>query len=171
MSLMYNEYIIASNNSINDNKYNAQKVAKSSAYKLKKMLKPLIRMLRSSSNKKQRINHQKSYESESSQEMFWSSEIEDNSCNEELESRIFREIQHCPEDAAVYVYDGQECERQSVARDQTFVPVHFARTEAGTFFWTTIQKQVDEDLIQPTYCQSAYQHPELQCRGDRWVQA
>lgn len=166
MSLMYeNDYIISSNNSINDNKYNAQKVAKSSAYKLKKMLKPIIRMLRSKSSKK----NQNSYET--TQSDFWASEIEDNSCNEELESRIFREIQYCPEDAAVYVFDGEACQRQKVTRDQTYVPVHFARTEAGTFFWTTVQKPVDEDLIQPTYCTSSYQHPELQYPGDRWVQA
>lgn len=194
-TMSYNEYIIASNNSINDNKYNAQKMAKSPSHKLKRMLKPILRMLRNQksnnnnnkSNKKTIDDNDYAYDnhkntsiengsgccsSNTSGDNFWGlSEVDDNSANEELESRIFREIEQCPVDAAVYVYDDDyTCELQSVERDQKFVPVHFARTEAGTFFWTTMQKPVDYELVQPTYCCSEFQQPELQF-GDRWVQA
>lgn len=59
-----------------------------------------------------------------------------------------------------------------------YVPVRFARTEAGTFFWTTnlqpvtstIMPSVDEDLVQPAYCYSNYQYPLMQFQ-DRWAQA
>lgn len=174
MSLMYNEYIIASNNSINDNKYNAQKVAKSSTYKLKKILKPLMKMLSRKVSTRNPNKHQnaKNYQLEKSygeESCYWSSEIdEENSANEELESRLFDEIRTCDENAAIFVYDGDECSLQSVHREQRFVPVHFARTEAGTFFWTTVTKPVVPEVIQPTFCCSAFQHCSA---GDRWVQA
>lgn len=177
MSALYNEYIIASNNSINDNKYNHAKLAKSPSHKIKKILKPILRMLRQkgSSSKKQSAskpanNSVDSFCHEEYEQDFWGCEADDNSANEELESRIFNEIEQCGNDAAVYVYNNDECELQAVHADQKFVPVHFARTEAGTFFWTTMQKPVDYELVQPTYCCSGYQIPQLQY-GDRWVQA
>lgn len=172
MSALYNEYIIASNNSINDNKYNTEKMAKSTSYKIKRILKPILRMLRQKSKKQKTecvYDNQKNASVESCDD-FWASEIDDNSANEELESRIFREIDQCQDNAAVYVYENDDFEIQPVQRDQRFVPVHFARTEAGTFFWTTMQKPADYDLVQPTYCCSEYQQPQLQF-GDRWVQA
>lgn len=170
MSALYNEYIIASNNSINDNKYNTEKMAKSSSYKLKRLLKPILRMLRQKSKKQKTVYENQKNASIESCDDYWASEIDENSANEELESRIFREIDQCHDDAAVYVYENDDFEIQPVKRDQRFVPVHFARTDAGTFFWTTMQKPADYDLVQPTYCCSAYQQPQLQF-GDRWVQA
>lgn len=181
MSAYYNDYIIASNNSINDNKYNAQKLAKSPSYRLKKILKPILRILRqknnknasqsSSSNSNRSSNSKANYSMESYtheeyQQDFWSSEIDDNFANEELESRILNEIEQCNNDAAIYVYSDDECEMQAVHQDQKFVPVHFARTEAGTFFWTTMQKPVD--LEESSHCCSGYNSSHC---GDRWVQA
>lgn len=165
MSALYNEY--ACNNSYNDNLYNNQ-LAKSASttYKIKKILKPLLRMLKNktTASKKQQFL-------QAAKEDLCA--CDDNSANEELESRIFSEIEQCPEDAGVYVYNDEfgGCELQSVQRDQQFVPVHFARTNAGTFFWTTMTKEVDCDLVQPTYCCSHFQQPEFQHCGDRWVQA
>lgn len=184
MSAYYNDYIIASNNSINENKYNAAKLAKTRSYKIKKILKPILRILgqKSSAKSANRFNREKtenkvnhSMESGSSNEYchqdeyqydYWSSEIDDNFANEELESRIIREIEQCDDDAAIYVYNNDECELQAVHRDQKFVPVHFARTEAGTFFWTTMQKPVDYEQSSH-YCAN-HNQPHF---GDRWVQA
>lgn len=176
-----NECVISSNNSINENKYNMQRMEKSTAaYKIKKILKPLLKMLK---NKKAVAKQQQHYfESNLIKTCddfdFWQSSpdsacpCDDNSANEELEARIFQEIEQCEQDAGVYVYNDElgACELKPVERDQQFVPVHFARTNAGTFFWTTMNKDVDCDLVQPTYCCSYFQQPELQC-GDRWVQA
>ncbi|XP_055708789.1 enhancer of split m4 protein-like [Phlebotomus papatasi] len=160
------EFIISSNNSINDNMYNAKK-AKSPAHRVKKMLKPLLKLLSQSRRPKHLGKSCHSHDFD-----FWSPcPSHDNSANEELEARIFSEIAQCADDAAVYVYNPEdgECQLQPVTRDQQFVPVHFARTDAGTFFWTTMGKEVDCDLIQPTYCCSHFQQPQLQ--HDRWVQA
>lgn len=173
--LYTNEYLISSNNSINDNKYNAEKVSKSTSYKIKKMLKPLLRLLKNKSNKSNKKNHSYDDSNQSQcsyieEDCFWSSEIDDNSANEALEAKLFNEINNCMENAAIYVYkEDNTCEMQPVFQDQTFVPVHFARTEAGTFFWTTMQRPVDCDLIEP-HCTSDHQVPQLQF-GDRWVQA
>lgn len=173
MSAYYNDYIIASHNSINENKYNSEKLAKSPSYKIKKILKPILRILRKK-NKNSSISsagssnnttktQQSSLDCFEYQPDFWSSEIEDNLANEELEARILDDIAHCEDDAAIYVYNNDECELQAVERHQTFVPVHFARTEAGTFFWTTMQRTVDYE--EPSCC---YNLPHS---GDRWVQA
>lgn len=191
--MCYNDYIIASNNSINENKYNAEKLAKSPTYRIKKILKPILRILRQKSTttttnnnsrntKKSQKSNKKSvavdYSLDSNhccydhyecqhQSDHWSEEIDDNFANEELESRILNEIATCQDDAAIYVYNDDECELQTVHRDTTFIPVHFARTEAGTFFWTTMQKQPmhddDDSNSESTHCWS-------HC-GDRWVQA
>lgn len=170
MSAYYNDYVIASNNSINENKYNAQKLTKSPSYRIKQILKPILRVLSKKSSKKAKAAN-KSMESNNSsqcysynqQNDFWSSEIDENFANEELESRILNEINECENNAAIYVYnEDDECEMHSVHRDQTFIPVHFARTEAGTFFWTTMQRPAydnDDEISCWSHC------------GDRWVQA
>lgn len=61
--------------------------------------------------------------------------------------------------------------------EEVYVPVRFARTEAGTFFWTTnlspmvtMSPSSDDDLIQPALCNSHGQYPQLQFQ-DRWAQA
>lgn len=177
MSAYYNDYIIASHNSINENKYNSEKLAKSPSYKIKKILKPILRILRKK-NKNSSISSASSNSSNSTnttkiqqtsldcfeyQQDFWSSEVEDNLANEELEARILDEIAHCEDDAAIYVYNNDECELQAIERHQTFVPVHFARTDAGTFFWTTMQRTVDYEDASCCY--------NLPHSGDRWVQA
>lgn len=178
--MCYNDYIIASNNSINENKYNTEKLAKSPSYRIKKILKPILRILRQktfSSNKKSTrksvaankltnidysLDSNQCYYHDECQHQndYWSSEIDENFANEELESRIINEIADCEDDAAIFVYNDDECELQAVHRETTFIPVHFARTEAGTFFWTTMQKPIDDGET------SCWSH----C-GDRWVQA
>ncbi|XP_059608223.1 enhancer of split m4 protein-like [Phlebotomus argentipes] len=152
------DFIIASNNSINDNTYNAKK-AKSAVHRVKKLLKPLLKLL---------TQPKPLGKSCHSHDFDFYAPCDDNAANEALEARILQEIAQCESDAAVYVYDDGDCRLQPVSRDQQFVPVHFARTDAGTFFWTTMAKEADCDLIQPTYCCSHFQQPQLQ---DRWVQA
>lgn len=168
MSLYYNDYIIASNNSINDNKYNAALFAKSESSasgKLRKLLKAVIKKMlkpRYKINKSNKEQNQlaKSFDDNSENLNFWGSECHnDNSANEELESRIISEIQECADDSAVYVYDEEEsCEIQPVYRDELIVPVNFVRTEAGTFFWTTMHQSVEHQMTEREVL-------------DRWAQA
>lgn len=191
-SIYYNEYIISSNNSINENTLNDQKIKKSSSYKLKKILRPLIKMIKhSGSNNKSSTATTKltttktvckcknySYEEEDYEKYGdyvydYTTEIDDNQFNEDLEDRIIEEIKHCDENSAIYVYDSENnCNLTQVHSEEIYVPVHFARTEAGTFFWTSMQRPVDCDLVESKDCSSDSQLPQLQHHSyDRWVQA
>lgn len=99
-------------------------------------------------------------------------EISDNLANEILENEIFEEIDQCDDFAAVPVYENGAMSIHQVTRGQRFVPVHFARTEAGTFFWTSMSGP-DSDISchgdKNAICN--YQTPELQAPCDRWAQA
>lgn len=186
-SIYYNEYIISSNNSINENTLNDQKFKRSPSYRLKKFLKFL--MGKPNGNKSlgtttlkttKTVCKCKNYSYEDEEEQFYdddyiynySAEIDHNQFNEELESRIIDEIQHCGDDSAIYVYDEEDnCHLTPVHSDEVYVPVHFARTQEGTFFWTTTQR-IDSDLIDSKDCTSNRQLPVQQSDSyDRWVQA
>lgn len=158
-----NEYIISSNNSINDNKYNAQKAA-SKSHKIKSILKPLLRMLKRN-DKKKMVRPERDY----------CPECMDNSSNEELESSLIEELEGCPGEAGIIVCDDGHWNIAPVRRGQVVVPVHFARTDAGTFFWTSITKGVDSDVQSSrhcyTECQDAAEQIPILYGEDRWVQA
>uniref|UniRef100_A0A182LVK8 Enhancer of split malpha protein n=1 Tax=Anopheles culicifacies TaxID=139723 RepID=A0A182LVK8_9DIPT len=169
-----NNAACSSNNSINENRYNSEKLAKSSAvYRLKKILKPLVTLLKSKS-KAQSVK-----QCDHSQRRSIVSYIDDfdcdydNSANERLEAELVAELEQChATDAAILVLEDQQLRLQPVLPEELYVPVHFARTEAGTFFWTTMPaREVDEDLIQPTHCYSEEQQYAQQAYADRWAQA
>lgn len=187
-SFYYNEYVISSNNSINENTINDQKFKRSPSYRLKKLLKFLIG--KSADNKKslgttkltttKTVCKCRNYSYESEEEQFYdddfiynyNDEIDNNQFNEELEERIVDEIKHCDDNSAIYVYDDEDvCHVTPVYSDEAYVPVHFARTNEGTYFWTTTQR-VDDDLIDAEHCDSERQLPMQQYTDfDRWVQA
>lgn len=160
MSAYTSEYTMSSNNSINENIYNTQKLKRSPSYRLKKMLKPLLKMLLQKTKKSNK--HLCKCRNSSIDSYDYASEIDDNNANETLETRIHDEIRDSEEDSAVYVY-GEEHQLMKVNSQQTFIPVHFARTEAGTFFWTTFE---DKSSIMES------QLPQLNGHQfDRWIQA
>ncbi|CAG9112137.1 unnamed protein product [Plutella xylostella] len=152
-----NEYIIASNNSMNENKYNSDKMKNSG---IKALLKPLLKMIKKTVTKRV-----------PAKTCATCVEAEDNSANEALERKLRAELEACSQDAAIFVYDSSAaCAAAPVARD-SYIPVHFARTDAGTFFWTSASKS-DGDFAAAhcyTECQTAeQQYPAF---ADRWVQA
>lgn len=185
--MIHNDYIISSNNSINENKYNNQKMKMSSRSIIKSLIKPLINIIKQNNNKSKNIKTKKSSKTPKTlcdcqinhtaifDDIYnETSEIDNNSFNEELEYRIIDEIKHCQDNAAIYVYgDDDNCSMTPVFNDEeVFVPVHFARTTAGTFFWTTTQNNVDCDLVESKNCSTDSQLPQLQQSiSDRWIQA
>lgn len=158
----YDDMFISSNNSINENKYNHIK-SHSKSHKIKAILKPILKMLRRSKKEIQ----QPQYQEES-----YCDECCNNSANEELESRLIEELETCPPESALLVCEEGEWRVASVQQVKPFVPVHFARTEAGTFFWTSAS--ADCDLLSSRHCYTECQDPSAQiplfCQ-DRWVQA
>ncbi|KFB37690.1 hypothetical protein ZHAS_00004940 [Anopheles sinensis] len=169
----------SSNNSINENLYNNEKLAKSSAvYKLKKILKPLVTLLKSKkelSGKQSTAAQKRLARDQRKSVISYIDEYDcdyDNSANERLEAQLIAELEDCrAQNAAIFVYEDQQLQLQPVQPEELYVPVHFARTEAGTFFWTAMPvREVDEDLIQPAHCYSEEQHAQ-QAYADRWAQA
>lgn len=157
----HSEYSMSSINSINENIYNAQKLAKSPKHRLQKIFKPILKMLMQKGRKSNK--HICKCRNSSLDSYDYSSEISDNDSNETLETRILDEIRDCGDDSAMYVY-GDEDRLVPVNKTQTFVPVHFARTDAGTFFWTTFDNKSDFN--------PELQLPQLHLnRFDRWIQA
>ncbi|XP_044759809.1 enhancer of split malpha protein-like [Coccinella septempunctata] len=156
------DYIMSSNNSVNENKYNAKK-SKSAVHQIKSVIRPIVNLIKKKKN---------TYRSSPQPDYFRDNdEVEDNQANEKLEREIFGEIDACHEFAAIPIYEDGRMQIEPVYRGQRYIPVHFAKTEAGTFFWTTmvgpdydIDNNGDKNAI--TY----NQHAEIQA-ADRWAQA
>ncbi|KAH8359907.1 hypothetical protein KR093_009358 [Drosophila rubida] len=125
-------------------------------YSIKQVLKTLFKK-----QQKQQLKRQNSLES---------LESVDNLRNAEVEEVYYAEID---ENAANEKLAQLTQEQEMETDEDIYVPVRFARTEAGTFFWTTNLQpvaSVDADLLQPAYCYSSQQHPFMQYQ-DRWAQA
>lgn len=98
-------------------------------------------------------------------------EFNENMENEEMNENFINEK------LSAYVLDDFHADYQQEEEEEVYVPVRFARTDAGTFFWTTnlspavtMSPSSDEDLIHPAFCMSHGQSPQLQFQ-DRWAQA
>lgn len=151
-----NEYIISTNNSINENKYNSEKMKNSG---LKALLKPLMRIIKKTTKRSPAKTMDTCYEDEQ------------NACNEALERKIYDEMDNCQSTAFLVNNQDNTFDLVPISREDFYIPVHFARTDAGTFFWTTVSKPEADFANAQCYteCQTAeQQYPVLQ---DRWVQA
>lgn len=134
---------------------NNQKIKPS--YSIKKVLKTLFK------------KHQKQQQQ---QNVANSLESLDNMRNSQMEEQFYAEIEDNSANEKLAVIEAEE-EEQDI-----YVPVRFARTNAGTFFWTTnlqpvtstIAPSADADLLEPAYCYSSSEYPAMQFQ-DRWAQA
>lgn len=83
----------------------------------------------------------------------------DNTANEDFENRIIEEVQDLPEDAAMFIFNEDGVQKlQYINKNKFAVPVHFTQTKAGTLFWTSPRRTIDEFKIEWTFV-------------DRWAQA
>lgn len=79
------------------------------------------------------------------------SEGADNDFNEMLERRMENQ---------------QNLSNEQISGQQEAQSYCFVETEHGKFYWSTNINQfvaVDRDLIQPVFCTSAFQQPQVQC--------
>ncbi|XP_061401990.1 enhancer of split malpha protein [Musca vetustissima] len=129
----------------------------------KKLVKPILRLVK----KKQLLRktlaeiQQNTYNSsleDMRKDPVYLNAAEDNVANEALEQRLYSEIRQCPANAAVIVHQGQQQHVVSVSQTQNFIPVHFARTDSGTFFWTSMDMAQQQEM-------------KMRSQLDRWAQA
>ena len=110
---------------------------------LKKILKPFLRILKKNKYTKKSVSEIRDNNYNTSLEDMRNecaiTEEMQNDANEALEQRLHDEISECADNAAVYTLNGSQQTLLPVERDLKFIPVHFARTRAGTFFWTTLE--------------------------------
>ncbi|KAH8385903.1 hypothetical protein KR200_006274 [Drosophila serrata] len=88
----------------------------------------------------------------------------DNLRNAQVEEAYYAEIdENAANEKLAQLAHSQEFEQDSIEEEEdVYVPVRFARTTAGTFFWTTNLQPVAS--VEPALCYS------MQFQ-DRWAQA
>ncbi|KAH8370475.1 hypothetical protein KR093_003605 [Drosophila rubida] len=112
--------------------------------RLTNLLKPILGQVFNMKTKQpKRSSYIASEEKEA--EFEWLSNDMDNMANEHLENQLIDEIRQCAKDDAIIVYNEHGSgQLQTMDQDDFYVPVHFARTNAGTFFWTSLQPKAAE---------------------------
>ncbi|SPP89585.1 blast:Enhancer of split malpha protein [Drosophila guanche] len=126
------------------------------SYSIKHVLKTIFKK-QEKQQQKYRHQHHHSLESLESNENLrnaqveeaYYAEIDENSANEKLS-----QMAHHSQEIKIIEEETEE--------DDIYVPVRFARTQAGTFFWTTNLQPIAS--VEPAFCYS------MQFQ-DRWAQA
>uniref|UniRef100_A0A1A9WRJ3 Enhancer of split malpha protein n=1 Tax=Glossina brevipalpis TaxID=37001 RepID=A0A1A9WRJ3_9MUSC len=140
--------------------FNIQKFKVSPARRLKNLLKPVFKFIFKA--KAQRNAKRNSYIAsvEKDCELECLNSGLDNMANEELENRLLEEVLCSEEGNAIIVCNGSDSgQLQMVDKENFYVPVHFARTDNGTFFWTSVER----DCVEPHKIEWHFL--------DRWTQA
>lgn len=147
-------------NELNDNLYNLKMSGKamSSGRRIRSMLKPLLRLLRKRTSK---YTSNKSQKAVPQVEIFTEEVDNQNNANDALERRLLAELQDAEEGAAITVCLDGQMTVVPVVPGQCYVPVHFAHTHAGDFYWTTLS-MADSDLCYKERAFSQHQLPEMQ---------
>lgn len=153
---------ISSNNTTTMNIKSTKKVS----YAIKKLLKQLFKQDKS---EQQLINIQ-NLENDKKAASLESLESLENSRNADIESECASLESHENDANERISAKAMSCEVEDYEfTDITTVPVHFVRTEHGTFFWTaTTDIPADNDLVEPLCCSTTNQ---IACMQDRWAQA
>lgn len=148
-------------NELNDNLYNLKMSGKSTATngkRVRSVLKPILRLLKKKTNRGKYAKDQKA----APQVEIFTEEVDNqNNANEALERRLLAELQDAEEGAAITVCLDGQMTVVPVVPGQCYVPVHFAHTHAGDFYWTTLS-MADSDLCYKERAFSQHQTPEMQ---------
>lgn len=154
-------------NELNDNLYNLKmsgnnktnsNSSNKTSRKVRKLLKPLLRLLK---KKSYRFAKNQSQKAEPQAEIFTEEVDNQNNSNEALEQRLLADLANAEEGAAITVFLDGQMTVVPVVPGQCYVPVHFAHTCAGDFYWTTISL-ADSDLCYKERVFSQNQLPEMQ---------
>ncbi|KAI4482554.1 hypothetical protein M0804_008407 [Polistes exclamans] len=154
-----NLYNLKMSGSINNNNNNNNNNKTSNNSKtMRRMLKPLLRLLKKKTSKGKYNKGQKVMP----QSDVFTEEVDNqNNANEALERRLLAELQDAEEGAAITVCLDGQMTVVPVVPGQCYVPVHFAHTHAGDFYWTTLTL-ADSDLCYKERAFSQHQTPEMQ---------
>ncbi|XP_076293485.1 uncharacterized protein LOC143215319 [Lasioglossum baleicum] len=148
-------------NELNDNLYNLKMSGKSkaSSMRLRRALKPILRLLKKKTTGKS--GKSKEQKAVPQVEVFTEEVDNQNNANEALERRLLAELEDAEEGAAITVCLDGQMTVVPVVPGQCYVPVHFAHTHAGDFYWTTLS-MADSDLCYKERAFSQHQTPEMQ---------
>lgn len=159
---------MSSHEELNDNIFNLKLSSSNcnkkttAARRARKILKPLLRLLKkrtsSSISHKVKSDQQKAVPQS---EIFTEEVDNQNNSNEALEQRLLAGLQGAEEGAAITVCLDGQMTVVPVVPGQCYVPVHFAHTHAGDFYWTTLSLD-DNDLCYKERAFSQNQLPEMQ---------
>lgn len=153
---------MSSTNELQDNIYNIKINTSNSGRRVRKMLKPLLRLLRRKTINNVKLRKNKINKTTNSQTDNFSEEVDNqNNANESLEQRLLAELRDAEEGAAITVCLDGQMTVVPVVPGQCYVPVHFAHTHAGDFYWTTLPL-ADSDLCYKERAFSQHQVPEMQ---------
>ncbi|XP_033218614.1 enhancer of split malpha protein-like [Belonocnema kinseyi] len=156
-------HVLDCENELNENIYNMKMMGgnnkSSTSRKVRKILKPLIKLLKKRTNScKKFLKNQKAVP----QCQVYTEEVDNqNNCNEALEQRLLADLENAEEGAAITVCLDGQMTVVPVVPGQCYVPVHFAHTCAGDFYWTTLALN-DCDLFYKERAFSQNQLPEMQ---------
>ncbi|XP_076766350.1 uncharacterized protein LOC143433102 [Xylocopa sonorina] len=147
-------------NELNDNLYNLKMSGKNTTgnKRIRGVLKPILRLLKKKTN---RGKYGKGQKAMPQVEIFTEEVDNQNNANEALERRLLAELQDAEEGAAITVCLDGQMTVVPVVPGQCYVPVHFAHTHAGDFYWTTLS-MADSDLCYKERAFSQNQTPEMQ---------
>ncbi|EZA57433.1 hypothetical protein X777_02441 [Ooceraea biroi] len=153
-------------NELNDNLYNLKmsetKPIKSRSSKSRRILKPLKPLMRMLKKRTSRYTSGSKRQAAEPQVETFCEEVENqNNANEALERRLLQELEDAEEGAAITVCLDGQMTVVPVVPGQCYVPVHFAHTHAGDFYWTTLS-MADRDLCYKERAFSQHQLPEVQ---------
>lgn len=155
-------------NELNDNLYNLKMSGKGATTpkRVRSVLRPILRLLKKRTSRGKVGG--KGQKAMPQVEIFTEEVDNQNNANEALERRLLAELQDAEEGAAITVCLDGQMTVVPVVPGQCYVPVHFAHTHAGDFYWTTLS-MTDSDLCYKERAFSQHQTPEMQVawRGGR----